>query len=243
MSISTIRYTLINWAQLTRFAAVAIAGHRYWLFLILVPVVWLVPQTILVQIGWLEAIRPEGAQVRLFGLPLAVMGIYLGLRIIASEISGRTLEIVYTVPGGAKKVWLIKLAAAGMIMVATEIILAVYSWFLLTKFPLESLYGALQIGVFYMVLSMGFSALFRSEVAGAILAVAALGLNLVFTGFGEIQTRWTPLFNPYAVSSGRGFETVMAWTVQNRVGFALLILGLGSLAFLRGNRRERLLAA
>lgn len=227
--------------DLLKHAAIANAGHRFWLIPILVPIIWLGPQSFFLAMGWTQPVQPSGIQVRMMGFPLACIGIYLGLRIIAGEINARTLEIVYTVPGGAEKVWFIKLLAAVMILIPTQIVIAVYSWFMFTSFPLESMYGALQIGIFYLVLSLGFSTLFRSEVAGAIVAVFGLGLNVVVTGFGQTQHVWTPFFNPYAIDN-ESFRTVLAMTLQNRIGMALVILMIASLAFLRGNRRERLLS-
>lgn len=227
--------------DLLRHAAIANAGHKFWLIPILVPVVWLAPQSIFLALGWTQQVQPAGIQVRMMGFPLACVGIFLGLRIIAGEINARTLEIVYTVPGGAEKVWRIKLLAAAMILIPTEIVIAVYSWFMFTPFPIEALYGAFQIGVFYLAVSFGFSTLFRSEVAGAIVAVAALGANVLFTGFGQINTVWTPFFNPYAVDN-ESVRTILVMTLRNRIGVAMVIIMILSLAFLRGNRREKLLS-
>ncbi len=241
MSFARFRTKLASQLDLLKHASIANAGHRFWLIPVLVPIIWLGPQSFFLAMGWTQPVQPSGIQVRMMGFPLACVGIYLGLRIIAGEINARTLEIVYTVPGGADKVWRIKLLAAAMILLPTQLIIAVYSWFMFTPFPLESLYGAFQIGVFYMVVSLGFSTLFRSEVSGAIVAVAALGLNLVFTGFGSTQHVWTPFFNPYAIDN-ESFRTILAQTLQNRIGMALVIIMIISLAFLRGNRRERLLS-
>ncbi|MCY4142075.1 MAG: hypothetical protein OXG08_00100 [Gammaproteobacteria bacterium] len=241
MSFSQLRIRLANQFDLLKHAAIANAGHRFWLIPILVPIIWLGPQSFFLAMGWTQPVQPSAIQVRMMGFPLACVGIYLGLRIIAGEINARTLEIVYTVPGGAVKVWLIKLLAAIMILLPTQIIIGVYSWFMFTPFPLESLYGALQIGVFYLVVSLGFSTLFRSEVSGAIVAVAALGLNVVITGFGTGRQVWTPFFNPHVIDN-ESFRTILAMTLQNRIGMALVIIMIISLAFLRGNRRERLLS-
>ena len=41
----------------------------------------------------------------LIGVPLTMLAVFLGLRIIAGEIDGRSLEIAYTVPGGCERVW------------------------------------------------------------------------------------------------------------------------------------------
>ena len=113
-----------------RYAAIAIAGHKFWLIPIIVPIVWLVPQSGMEILDWVT-IRDEGIQFRL-AVPLAFVGLFLGLRIIASEINARTLEIVYTVPGGAEKVWWVKILASLMILLLTEAVMGVYAWFLIT---------------------------------------------------------------------------------------------------------------
>ena len=99
------------------------------------------------------------------GIPMAALAIILGLRIIAGEMDGRSLEIAYTVPGGCQRVWWAKLAAAALILVSAEILLALVTYFLFTKYPLVAAYGALQGAVFYLVLAMALATLFRSEVA------------------------------------------------------------------------------
>ena len=230
---------LLQEIEVLRYAAIAIAGHKFWLIPIIVPIVWLAPQSGMEILDWVT-IRDEGIQFRL-AVPLGFVGLFLGLRIIASEINARTLEIVYTVPGGAEKVWWVKILASLMILLLTEAVMGVYAWFLITPYNLESLYGALQVGMFYMAVAMGFSTLFRSEVAGAIVAVVALGLNIVFTEFGREQRWWSPIYNPHAIDN-EVLKTIIVETLRNRIGMALIILMIFSLAFLRGNRREKLLS-
>lgn len=225
--------------EVLRYAAIAIAGHKFWLIPIIVPIVWLVPQSGMEILDWVT-IRDEGIQFRL-AVPLAFVGLFLGLRIIASEINARTLEIVYTVPGGAEKVWWVKILASLMILLLTEAVMGVYAWFLITPYNLESLYGALQAGVFYMAVAMGFSTLFKSEVAGAIVAVVVLGLNLVFTEFGREQIWFSPIYNPHAIND-QVLKTIVVETIRNRIFIALVTIMIFSLAFLRGNRREKLLS-
>lgn len=230
---------LLQELEVLRYAAIAIAGHKFWLIPIIVPIVWLAPQSGMEILDWVT-IRDEGIQFRL-AVPLGFVGLFLGLRIIASEINARTLEIVYTVPGGAEKVWWVKILASLMILLLTEAVMGVYAWFLITPYNLESLYGALQVGMFYMAVAMGFSTLFRSEVAGAIVAVVALGLNIVFTEFGREQHWLSPIYNPHAIDN-EVLKTIIVETLRNRIIMALAILLIFSLAFLRGNRREKLLS-
>ncbi|HJR71377.1 MAG TPA: hypothetical protein VKA43_15150, partial [Gammaproteobacteria bacterium] len=60
------------------------------------------------------------------------------------------------------------------------------------------------------------------------------------SGFGEVQRRWSPLFNPLGVGDANSAD-VLAWTIQNRIGVALLILALVALSCVRAERREQLL--
>ena len=226
---------------LYRLAAVSVAGHRFWLLPIL-PLAWPLVLFVATFIGVDAELESENAQVGLIGLPMTVLAIFLGLRIIAGEIDGRTLEIAYTVPGGCERVWWAKLAGAGLMLVVAEALLAAAVRLFFTEFPLDALYGALQAAVFYMVLAMALATLFRNEVAGALATVVILGLNAVITGFGDNQLRISPFWNPLAVESEDALQ-VLGWTVQNRIGVALVAVGILSLAFMRANRRERMLGA
>ena len=227
---------------LFRLAALSIVGHRFWL-LPLLPLLWLAILAGMTAIGMSQgSFDPMDAQGALIGLPLSVLGIFLGLRIIAGEIDGRSLEIAYTVPGGCERVWWAKLAGALMMLLVAEALLAVPTWIFFTgPFPLHVLYGAMQPAVFYLVLAMAMATLFRSEVAGAMATVAVLGFNGLITGFGEQQIRISPFFNPLAADSSDPAQ-ILAWTVQNRIGVALVIAGIMALAFMRANRREHMLA-
>jgi hypothetical protein len=152
----------------------------------------------------------------------------------------RTLEIAYTVPGGAHRVWLTKLAATGLILAASELVLAGMVYAFLTSYPLSALYGAAQAAIFYMVLAMAFAALFKSEITGAMATVAVLFLNAFLTGFGESQNRLSPFFNPLALDDLNPADLI-AHTLQNRIGFVLAIAAVVALAFSRAERREKML--
>ena len=224
-----------------RLAGITIAGHRYWL-LPLAPLAWL---PISAWIGSTDGLEPASAQGTLIGLPLTFLAIFLGLRVIAGEIDGRSLEVAYTVPGGCERVWWTKLGAGLLLLVAAEVPLAVATWIFFTPFPLEALYGALQAALFYMVLAMGMATLFRNEAAGAMPTVAILGFNGLVTQFGSNQVRISPFWNPHApelVAGGISDPSeILAWTIQNRIGFALVIVAILALAFMRAGRRERML--
>jgi ABC-type transport system involved in multi-copper enzyme maturation permease subunit len=169
---------LVESLRLMKLAALLLAGRRFWLWPTL-PLLWIAFQvTRLFVPGWrAEAYMPADAQSVLIGTPLVVLAIGLGMRVMAGEIDQRTLEIAYTVPGGTHRVWLAKLAAAGAMLVAAEVLLAAATFFFCTSFPPGALYGALQAAVFYLVLAMGLSALTKSEATGAMLTT---GLRIGF---------------------------------------------------------------
>jgi len=226
---------------LVRLALLVVAGRRYWL-LPFATLAWLVFRAIVVVVAGDDAPEPASAQVSMIGLPLTLLGAFLGIRIIAGEIDGRSLEIAYTVPGGCERVWWAKLVASMLILIVSEAILATVTWVFFTPFPPGVLYGAMQGAIFYMVLAMGLAALFRSEAAGAMGVAAILGLNGLVAGFGENQFRASPFWNPYALEDADPTE-LLAWNLQNHVGIALAVVALVALAFMRANRREKMLGA
>ncbi|HXV77424.1 MAG TPA: hypothetical protein VD788_13990 [Candidatus Polarisedimenticolaceae bacterium] len=215
-----------------------VAGRRFWVAPLL-PLIWPAFQILRLLLGW----RPQGytaeeAQNLLIAFPLVVLAIGLGVRIIAAEIDRRTLEIAYTVPGGAHKVWLAKLAATSLLLLATELLLAAVAYAFCTAFPIvATLYGAWQPAMFFLVLAMALSALFRSEAAGALVTAAVLALCWPLQQAG---TRLSPFWNPAALTDADP-SNLVAWTVQNRLGFLLLALALVVLAFGRAENREKLL--
>ena len=87
---------------------------------------------------------------------------------------------------------------------------------------------------------MGLGALLKSEITAALLAGIVLFLNGFLAGFGEVQRRWSPLFNPLGMNDPSSSE-ILDWTIQNRIGVALLILALVALSCVRAERREQLL--
>ena len=232
----------MNWrpdAGLLHLALLVVAGRRGWL-LPLAPLLWLLFQAGVLLAGAGEAFTPGSAQGTLIGLPLTLLAVFLGLRIIAGEIDGRSLEIAYTVPGGCERVWWVKLFAAALVLLAGEMLLAGVTFVFFTAFPWSALYGALQAALFYLVLAMGMATLFRNETAGALGVGAVLGLNGLISGFGENQVRISPFWNP-AVIEGADPNELFAWTLQNRIGIVLAMAAIVGLAFMRANRRERML--
>ncbi len=71
---------------------------------------------------------------------------------------------------------------------------------------------------------------------------AILGFNGLISGFGEQQVRISPFWNPYALEDADPIE-LFAWTLQNRIGIPLAMAAILALAFMRANRRERMLGA
>ncbi len=69
-----------------------------------------------------------------------------------------------------------------------------------------------------------------------------LVINGVLTGFGTNQIRISPFWNPGAIEDADPTE-LFAWTLQNRIGFLLAMVAILALAFMRANRRERMLGA
>lgn len=227
--------------ELLRLAALTIAGHRFWL-IVLLPLLWLVFQAATLIFGMAEGFEPPSAQGALIGFPLTLLAVFLGIRIIAGEIDGRSLEITYTVPGGCERVWWAKLAAAMILLVSAEILLAIPTWIFFTSFPPSALYSALQAATFYLILSMGLATLFRSEAAGAMATAAVLAFNGLITGFGDNQVRISPFWNPQALDTSDASQ-ILAWNLQNRIGIVLAAAAILALAFMRANRREKMLGS
>ena len=223
-----------------RYAAISLAGKYFYLVLLIAPV-WVAAMWGIEYLGITTGFFGANAQVQLIGLPLVFVAIFLGLRIMASEISGRSLEIVYTVPGGSERVWWTKLFAAVLILLPCMVLLAGGIWLFVTEYPLLALQGALQAALFFLVLAMGMSVLFRSEIGGAVATgLVAAGFGLI-SGFGTRQLVASPFYNPFALINADP-EAVLAATVQNRVGYLLLSFAILGLAFMRSNRREKLLS-
>lgn len=223
--------------RLWHHAARTVAGRRLWIAPLL-PLAWIAFQIFRLFVRW----RPDDynavdAQNILMGTPLAVLGAGFGVRIIAGEIDQRTLEIAYTVPGGTHRVWLAKLAAATCLLVVSEALLAVATFFFCTPFTFGAVYGALQAALFYMVLAMALAVLFKSEATGALVTVVVAIAN----GFVQpADLRISPFWNPAKLGDHDPAD-VLAWTVQNRIGFVLVIVAITALAFVRAERREKLL--
>ncbi|MFC1839701.1 hypothetical protein ACFL1N_08985 [Thermodesulfobacteriota bacterium] len=112
---------LKKYLRLMFLATQIVAGRKFWIVMFL-PLLWLVLQAVFILLGWRESKLDEVNAQALIGLPLAVIAIGLGIRIIAGEIDGRTLEIAYTVPGGCHRIWLVKIASSVCLLLISEIL-------------------------------------------------------------------------------------------------------------------------
>ena len=218
-----------------RTSAVLLAGRRYWLLPFL-PLVWLGLQAVMLLAGMRASVEPAAAQNSLIGVPVAVLAIFLGGRTITGELDQHSLEIAYTVPGGAHRVWLGKLIAAILILLSSLTLLSAVTYAFFTDFPvLQGLYGATQGVVFYLAAAMGFGTLFRSEVAGSLATVGVLGLNSLLGSF-----RISPFWNPLTLDEVDPAQ-MLAMALQNRIGVLLAIAAIVALTFTRAERREKML--
>ena len=84
---------------------------------------------------------------------------------------------------------------------------------------------------------MGMSVLTKSEATGAMVTTGLLILSVFLQG-----SRVTPFWNPANFSDDAAAD-VLAWTVQNRIGYGLLTAAVAVLAFGRAERREKLLGS
>ena len=225
--------------RLVYLSARLIAWRWFWIAAVL-PLIWPLVQLGALAIGLREeAFRAYEIQNQVIGLPLGILALGLGVRIIAGDIDRRTLEIAYTVPGGTHRVWIAKLTAAVTILVSAEILLALAARVLFGRFPIASLYTPLQAAVFYLVLAMALSVLFKNEVTAALVAVPILFFGLLLW--------WAPVSPFYNIHSPEvtgqmDASKILARAVQNRVGYLLVIAALVALSFARAERREKMMS-
>ena len=233
---SRLRGRIKDYLRLTHLSIQLIAGRRFYIT-VLLPLLWPAFQVFLLLVGWRQS-EIEAVNVQtLIGLPLVIYAIGLGIRIIASEVDRRTLEVAYTVPGGSHRIWLAKMTASFCLLLFSEVLLAIFILVLFTSFPFVSFYGALQAAVFYMVVGMAFAAFFRSEISGAMATALLLTINIII-GFGSTM-RLSPFFNPLAIDSN--MTDVSAYTIQNRILFIIVISAITLFTFSRVERREKML--
>ncbi len=222
-----------------RLSATLLAGQRFWL-LPLAPALWLALQAILLVSGRLPTPEPVSAQNTLIGVPAMALAAFLGVRIIAGEMDERCLEIAYTIPGGARRVWFGKLIASSLLVLASLALAAPLTFVFFTPFPVaQTVYGAAQGAAFCLTVAMGLGTLFRSEAGGALGTVTLLGL--IATRGGLTQTRISPFWNPLTLQ-GADPDQLIAMAIQNRIGTALVIAAIVALTFARAELREKMLS-
>jgi hypothetical protein len=235
--IARIKERVSDGLRLLHLSARLVAGRNYWIAPLL-PLLWIGFQVFRLAVGWRPIeYGPADAQTILIGFPLTVLAVAFGGRVIAGEMDLRTLEIAYTVPGGAHRVWLAKLSASLLLLITAEALLAAATFLFCTDFPLGALYGALQAATFYMVLSMGFSVLFKGEAVGALLTCVFLVGNLFLHGIVPVAS---PFYNAEARLEFEALD-VVAETVRNRIGYLLAIAAVTALSFGRAESREKIL--
>jgi ABC-type transport system involved in multi-copper enzyme maturation permease subunit len=217
-------------------------GKRFWLYPLL-PLIWPLFHTFLIAIGEnSDGFQSDDAQNLLIGVPLCFLAIAIGMQIISSEIEQRTLEVCYTVPGGAQRIWLAKLAAGLLILVAAEIISGTYVRFVFTDYPPAALYRSLQGAVFCLALSMALGALFKNKMTAGMASVIIFFLSGAVTGMGDNPTRYSPYFNPLRLTQSMSSQELLYWLLQNHIGFAMVIVTIVILTFSRAERREVMLS-
>ena len=217
------------------YSARLIAGRKFWI-IVLLPLLWLLLRAVFIMFGWADGkLGPEDAHY-LMSIPLSVVAIGLGIRIIAGEIDSRTLEIAYTVPGGCHRIWLAKIATSVSMLLVSEMFLTLFTMLFFTSVTPGTLYGVLQGSVFYLIVGMAFSTFFRSEITGAMATAALFAFNLL-VGAG---TRISPFFNPLVIDNTEKSQ-VLPYTIQNRIFFIIFIAVITLLTFSRVERREKML--
>lgn len=218
------------------YSAHLVGGRKFWIIIFL-PLLWLIIRALFIMFGSAEKLSPESAHY-LMSMPLSLVAIGLGLRIIAGEIDSRTLEIAYTVPGGCHRVWLAKIATSVSLLLASLILLTIFTMLFFTSVTPGTFYGVLQASVFYLIVGMAFSTFFRSEITGAMASVVLYTLNLFVQVRG--QFRISPFFNPLAMD-GTEKTQILYYTIQNRIFFLIFIAVIALLTFYRVERREKML--
>jgi ABC-type transport system involved in multi-copper enzyme maturation permease subunit len=201
---------LKTYLRLMFYSGRLMAGRRFWIVIFL-PLVWPVLQALFIGIGWRDGkVTPVNAHM-LMSLPLTIVAMGLGLRIIAGEIDSRTLEIAYTVPGGCHRVWLAKLATCFCLLLAGDVLLAVFTMVFLTSVSIGTFYGVLQASIFYLVMGMGLSAFFRSEITGAMATIVVYAISIMAS-----SVRISPFFNPLALDKTENAQAI-SYIIQNRI--------------------------
>lgn len=241
MIVSRILASLRGWTRLVALALRSVAGRRFWIWPLLPAIL---PLIFALIAGLGGAAVSETQVIRLpLGIPVAVLAIALGVRVIGAEVDARTLEIAYTVPGGAHRVWLARLVAAALLIFASELLAAFVVYVFLTDFSSGLLYGIYQGAIFHLVLAAWLGALLRGTITAAMISAPLLAVSVIVGGQFPSVGRFSPLFNHVEwVGGSLDPSVLLASLVQNRIGYVLAIAGVTLLAFGRAERREKMLS-
>ena len=119
------RARIMDRLELLRLSTRLQLGRRAWLVPALA-LIWPAYRAASLLFGWRQqSFTEDDVQNGLIGVPIYLLAVGLGVRIIASEIEQRTLEVTYTVPGGAKRVWMAKLVGALLPLAVAGLLIAV----------------------------------------------------------------------------------------------------------------------
>lgn len=235
MSFSKYNAKIAEYITLIKLAIRLQLGHKFWIFIVSVLAWPLLMLLFLLTWPKNKGINETDVQNLMIGFPIYCLAIGIGIRIIASEIERRTLEVNYTIPGGTKRVWIAKLLSASLLILSSELLLALVTHLFFIPISISDFYGAFLGSIFYLVLAMYAGALFKSELMAALASLIILSLNLYLP-----NTLWLPLFNPVALESIE-FNDTLIMLFQNFVIVVTLITLVVLVSFARAERREFML--
>ncbi len=222
--------------RLVRLSMVGVAGRRFWL-LPLAPMLWPALLKFFSVIGEGGAPAPGAVAGWVLGLPTGALAVALGCRIVGGEVDQRTLEVVYTVPGGARRVWLARFAAASLLALGGELAAALVAHLTLVDIRPLDLVSCWIGSLFLLAVGLLAGAVFRGVITAALAAVPVLALSLFMGG----TVRFAPFFSAAALAGRFDPADVLVWTFQSRVGFLLLTALLVAMAVARAENREAML--
>ncbi|GAB4373971.1 MAG: hypothetical protein Kow0062_11470 [Acidobacteriota bacterium] len=226
---------LASRVRLVRLAAVGVAGRRA-LLVASLPALWPALLKVFSLLGDGGAPGAPAVAGWVLGLPCGVLAVALGCRLVASEVDQRTLEVVYTVPGGARRVWLARFAAGAALVLLGELAAALAAFLMLVDVTAFDLLSSWIGALFLLAVSMLAGALFRSVITGALAAAPVLVLSVLIGG----TVRVAPFFSVASLAEYDPAD-VAAWAFQSRAGFLLATALLVAMAISRAENREAML--
>ncbi len=220
-------------------AARFVGGRRYFVTALL-PALWPLFLAGLSMVpGWEARYEADDVTELLVGAPLALLALFLGVRVIAGEIDQRTLEVAYTVPGGTRRVWTAKLIAAGLLLLAAEFVALAVVRVMMAEVEWVSALSVFEAALFFLALGCWAGARLRGELSAILVGIVPLALALTLSSTEAVSVI-TPFWDPLDVPDKTAAQ-LLATAVRNRIGYALAIAGLLALAFDRAEKREIML--